>query len=66
MDSSLQLLPELMSLDLSSNNICTIQNLHACTRLTELNLSYNSIDSLRPLREVDSGLQRLVLQASQV
>lgn len=61
MDSSLNL-PALRALDLSNNNITAIQNLHLCSRLTSLNLSYNSIESLAPLRDCATTLQRLILQ----
>lgn len=63
MDSSLLLLPNLQILDLTSNNIGVIQNLHRASHLTELVLSYNSIESLSPLRECPGRLKRLILQA---
>lgn len=65
LDSSLNL-PALRLLDLSNNNITVIQNLHLCTSLTDLNLSYNNIQSLAPLREVAATLRRLVLQGNAV
>ena len=62
MDSSLHLLPRLHAMDLSNNNINVIRNLHHCSCLVDLNLSYNNIESLSPLRECGSHLVRLVLQ----
>ena len=62
MDSSLHLLLRLHAMDLSNNNISVIRNLHHCSCLVDLNLSYNNIESLSPLRECGSHLVRLVLQ----
>ena len=61
MDHTLAL-PSLRKLDLCSNNISSIQNIYACSQLTELNLSHNCIESLLPLSEGPFSLAKLVLQ----
>mmetsp|Transcript_16010 Transcript_16010/g.44665 ORF Transcript_16010/g.44665 Transcript_16010/m.44665 type:complete len:479 (+) Transcript_16010:222-1658(+) len=49
MDSSLKLLPELCTLNLSRNQVTSISNIEACTRLTTLNLGCNNLVDCLPL-----------------
>lgn len=62
MDSSLALLPAVERLNLSGNNIATVQNLTACASLTQLDLSSNCIASLAQVGLCAGPLRRLVLQ----
>ena len=62
MDASLALLPAVERLDLSSNNIATVQNLTACAALAELDLSNNRVISLAQVGLCAGALRRLVLQ----
>ncbi|KAK9905071.1 hypothetical protein WJX75_009256 [Coccomyxa subellipsoidea] len=64
MDSSLALLPAVERLNLSGNNIATVQNLTACAALTQLDLSSNCIASLAQVSLCAGPLRRLVLQGN--
>ncbi|BDA49747.1 probable Nischarin at N-terminal half [Coccomyxa sp. Obi] len=64
MDASLALLPAVERLDLSSNNIATVQNLTACAALAELDLSNNCIASLAQVGLCAGPLRHLVLQGN--
>ncbi len=56
---------ELLKLDLSNNNISTIENLETLTGLEVLNLSDNRIDSIQNLSTMVS-LQRLSLKGNKI
>lgn len=62
MDSSLTLLPAVECLDLSGNNIATVQHLTACAALAELKLSNNCVTSLAQVSLCSGPLRQLVLQ----
>ena len=64
MDASLATLPAVQSCDLSSNNISIVENLNACSSLTELILSNNSIGSVAQIGLCSGPLRRLILQVS--
>jgi Leucine-rich repeat (LRR) protein len=62
MDASLTLLPAAQQINLSNNNITTLQNLTACTSLAELDLSNNNIASLAQVGLCPGPLRRLILR----
>jgi len=64
MDASLATLPAVQSCDLSSNNISIVESLNACSSLTELILSNNSIGSVAQIGLCSGPLRRLILQVS--
>ncbi|XP_051148149.1 uncharacterized protein LOC127263179 isoform X2 [Andrographis paniculata] len=62
MDESLQLLPEVETLDLSRNKFAKAINLQRCTKLKHLDLGFNSLRSIESLTEVSCGIVKLVLR----
>jgi Leucine-rich repeat (LRR) protein len=66
MDDSLALLPNVEILDLSKNNISSIQHTQDCTSLQYLNLAFNRIDSLVGVHTVLGNLTTLVLRSNRI
>lgn len=53
MDESLQLLPAVDTLDLSSNKFAKVDNLRKCTKLKHLDLGFNNLRNISSFSEVD-------------
>ncbi|KAF9587033.1 hypothetical protein IFM89_039719 [Coptis chinensis] len=62
MDDSLQLLPNVETLDLSRNRFAKIDNLKKCTKLKHLDLGFNHLRSISSLTEVACSIVKLVLR----
>ncbi|KAK9115156.1 hypothetical protein Syun_021953 [Stephania yunnanensis] len=62
MDESLQLLPNVETLDISRNKFAKVDNLRRCTKLRHLDLGFNHLQSISSLTEVGCPIVKLVLR----
>ncbi|KAI3463671.1 hypothetical protein Pfo_020334 [Paulownia fortunei] len=62
MDESLQLLPEVETLDLSRNKFAKVDNLKKCTKLKHVDLGFNNLRSIASFSEVSCQIVKLVLR----
>lgn len=62
MDESLQLLPSLETLDISSNKFAKVDNLRKCSKLKHLDLGFNHLRTISYFSEVPRQIVKLVLR----
>ncbi|KAK4749136.1 hypothetical protein SAY87_026585 [Trapa incisa] len=62
MDESLQLLPAIVTLDLSRNKFTKVDNLRKCIKLKHLDLGFNNLRTVASLNEVPCHIVKLVLR----